>query len=194
MPTYSCFSPRFNTTQVVFDLRVDVQVGVIGATGVLIVVDHPVDVAVDQQVGAAQGDAVGESRGDLPGACAGAWPFGVAAVEVQREIVEPRHGKVKSRADQVGFAVPFAVLVSHGQQHILDRAELEFLIEDFAERQAWAEFAVVGVRAFVTVWLAVVEDAVDKQEVVAVLPFVGMFKGDGLLDRKIGRASCREIV
>jgi len=43
------------------------------------------------------------------------------------------------------------------------------------------------VRAFVGVFLAVVEDAVDKQEVVTVLPFVGMFERDGLLDRRVDR-------
>jgi len=43
------------------------------------------------------------------------------------------------------------------------------------------------VGTFIGVILAVVENAVDKQEVVAVFPLVGMFKSDGLLDRRVDR-------
>ena len=111
----------------------------------------------------------------------------MAAIEVEGEVVEARYRQIKARADQVGLAVAFAIFIGHGQQHVLDRAIFEFAVEDLAERQARAELAVIGVRAFVGVFLAVVEDAVDKQEVVTVLPFVGMFERDGLLDRRVDR-------
>jgi hypothetical protein len=43
------------------------------------------------------------------------------------------------------------------------------------------------VNAFVPVFLAVVVGAVDEQEVVAVLPSVGVFEGYRLLNRRVDR-------
>jgi hypothetical protein len=47
------------------------------------------------------------------------------------------------------------------------------------------ELAVVSVRAVVEVLATVVEDLVDEQEVVPILPRIGVLEGDGLLDRRV---------
>ncbi|MNY30545.1 hypothetical protein D3C86_1646580 [compost metagenome] len=106
-------------------------------------------------------------------------------IEIQGEIVEARHREVEAGADQVGLAFAFAILVSHGQQHILDRAVFEAAVEDLAQGQTRAELAVKGVAAFAAVLFAVVEDLVDEQEVVAIFPSVGMFERHRLLDRRV---------
>ncbi|CAI8924847.1 MutT-like protein [Priestia megaterium] len=171
--------------QVVFDLRVEVQVGVVGAFAVLVVVDHPVHEAIDQDVRIAHRNGVGPDRGDLPDVVTRAAAFGVTLVEVQLEVVETRNRQVETRTDQVRLGIAFTELVRHGQQHVLDRAELQFLVEDFAKRQARADFAVVGVRTDAGVVLAVVENLVDEHEVVAVFPCIGVLESDGLLNARV---------
>ncbi|MCY1435027.1 hypothetical protein D9M71_511060 [compost metagenome] len=105
----------------------------IGAAGVLVVIHDPVDVAVDQQVRVAQWQGVGPGRADLPDIIARARAFGLAVIEVQGKKVETRYRQVETGTDQVGLGVVFAVLVGHGQQHVLDRAEFETAVEDLAE-------------------------------------------------------------
>ena len=157
----------------------------VGAARILVVVDHPVHVAVDQHIGIAQWQGVGPHRGDLPHALAGAIAFGEALVEVQLEVIEAGHVQVEARADQVGLGVAFAELVGHGQQHVFDWAELKRLVKDFAEGQPWRELTVIGVRADVAIFFAVIKDAVEEEEVIAVLPAVCVFEGQGLLNRRI---------
>ena len=120
-------------TQVVFDLRVEVQIGVVGAFAVLVVVDHPVHEAIDQDVRITHGNGVGPDRGDLPDVVTRATAFGVALVEVQLEVVEPGNRQVETRTDQVGLGIALTELVRHGQQHVFDRAEFDLLVEDFAQ-------------------------------------------------------------
>ena len=57
--------------QVVFDLWIEVQVGVVFAFVVDVVVDHPVHEAVDQDVRIADRNGVGPGRRDLPDIVAG---------------------------------------------------------------------------------------------------------------------------
>lgn len=107
--------------------------------------------------------------------------FGLALVEVKLEVVETRDLQVERRTDQVRLVIALTKLVSCGNQHIADRPELELLAEDLAQRKPWRELAVIGVIASGCVFLAVVEDLVDEEEVVAVLPAVRVLKGEGLL-------------
>ncbi|MCY1178564.1 hypothetical protein D9M73_189180 [compost metagenome] len=159
------------------------MVGTTAAGGV--VIHNPVHEAIDENVGLAHRNGVGPDRGDLPDVVTGTAAFGVTLVEVQLEVVEARDCQVETRTDQVGLGIALTKLVGHGQQHVLDRAELQLLVKDLAERQAWLEFAVVSVFTREMVFLAVVEDFVDEEEVVAVLPGIGVFEGHRLLDARV---------
>ncbi|MNS36772.1 hypothetical protein D3C72_689700 [compost metagenome] len=155
------------------------------AFAVDVVVYHPVHEAVDQDVRATHRNGVGPDRSDLPDIVTRTATLGVTIIEVQLEVIETRNGQVETRTDQVRLGVVFAELIRHGQQHVLDRAELQLLVKDLAERQAWLEFAVVSVFTREMVFLAVVEDFVDEEEVVAVLPGIGVFEGHRLLDARV---------
>lgn len=126
-------APVQGFAQVIFDLWVEVQVGVIRAARVLIVVDHPVHVAVDDQIRLTDRQGVRPHWRDLPNATARSIAFWVAFVEVQLEEVKAWNIQVEPWADQVSVGVTFAKLIRQGQQHVFDGAELKRLAEDFAE-------------------------------------------------------------
>ncbi|MCY1444138.1 hypothetical protein D9M71_605910 [compost metagenome] len=157
----------------------------VGTAIVLVVVHHPVHEAVDQDVGIAHRDGVAPHRGDLPDIVTRAAAVGLPVVEVDLEIVEAGNRQVEARTDQVGLDVAFTELVGHRQQHVGHRTELDLLVEDLAEGQARLELAVVGVVTDLRVLVAVVEDLVQEEEVIAVLPAIRVLEGHGLLNLRI---------
>src|SRR5690606_38817641 len=110
---------------------------------------------------------------------------GFAVVGVDGEAVEARYCQIHGWAEQVDLVrravgLAFAALVGGRDQHVLDRAEGQVFPGDLAQRQAWAELAVVG--ASVLARVAVEPLVVDEQEHVAPAPAAGVLEGDGLLD------------
>nr|GFD61051.1 hypothetical protein [Tanacetum cinerariifolium] len=71
----------------------------------------------------------------------------VAVVEVQLEVVEAGNLQVQARADEPGFDVAFTELVGAGQEHVLDRAEVEVVAAHLGQRQTRAVLAVQRIGA-----------------------------------------------
>src|SRR5690554_6861310 len=174
--------PAHRLAQIVFYLRVEVQVGVFA---VAVVIHHPVDVAIDQDVGAAGRQGDGPHRGDLPGAAYIARRVGVAVVGVQLQVVEAGYRQVEARAEQVVLDVTTAALVGAGQQDVGDGAELDFATTDLAEGQTRSDLAVPGAVVAGGILRAVVVDAVHEQEQVAEAPAADVLEGDGLLNGRV---------
>nr|GEZ57652.1 hypothetical protein [Tanacetum cinerariifolium] len=165
--------------QVIFDLRVEVQVGVVIAFAVgLFIVHDPVHKAVNQNVRFTHGQGVRPDRCNLPCAITRPMTIVVALVEVELEIVKTRDLQIKTRPDQKRFNIAFAKLVSGRQQYVSDGAQLEFLIENLAHGQARRDFPIRRGVAHARIFLAVVTDVIEEDEVVSVFPAIGMFVVD----------------
>nr|AAK50296.1 MutT-like protein [Pseudomonas sp. ADP] len=179
-------APLKRLAQVVLDLWVEVQVGVVVATAVAVVVHHPVHETVDENVRFADGDGVAPHRGDLPDVAAGAAAVGGAQVGIELEVIEAGDVQVDRRADQVGLDVVFTEPVGGGDQHVLDRPEGEVGTGDLAQREARAEFAIEGMAVTRAVGgLGVVLDHLYGQEQVTEAPAARVLEGDGLLDFRV---------